>query len=1047
MSTRSTGPSGPIARLIRASFAEPLIALTLIMAGTGLGALWIQDLPRDVFPDLSSPVFNVIVQNQAMGAEELETAVAIPMESALAGLPDVRRVRSSSALGVTQVTIEFEPDADYTRSRQVVAERIAQVQVPPGTEPPLLSSLTGRLNEIFEFTLEAAPGAADLMTLRDLAEFDVKNRLQAVPGVAAVERLGGYLREFQVQLDPDRMAARGITLDEIMHAVRGANVNAAGGFIVQGPMEWTVRAIGRADSIEQIRSTVAGVRGGTPVLVGDVADVREAPAVRRGIAHRLDGEVVSCRVVKQFGADTVVVAEGIRAALADAQRGLPAGVSLRIVYDQSELVGSALGGVGRAVLIGAVLVAIILFVLLGNARAALLVTVTLPLSLALSGLFLEAAGIGINTMTLGGLAIAVGLLVDASIIMAENIVHSMTVRRSEGTRRQHALAAAIEVGRPIAFATLIVVAVFTPLYAMSGIEGRMYRPLAGAVIAAVGASLVLALAMVPVVAGWLFRPRAEGKHEDVWLVRRLKRAYAPVLDALMRRAGRVQIVALAITIPALVVATRIGSDFMPELDEGAFLMQTNLPPEASLDEVDRLNHRVEDVLRAFPEVEDVVRRTGRAERTEDPMPHTLSDVLIVLKQDRGERPRDELVDAMRSAVERVPGVSAAFTTPLGMRIDEGLGGSPADISVRIFGPQPDELARLADRAAAIMSRIDGIADLRAEKLSGLPQLKITVDRAAAARVGLTPGDVIEAVQVGMAGEVVSQVWVGQRRFDLVVRLQADHRSDASAIGALLVDGHDGTRIPLAKLAAIEPTFGQGAVKRESNSRRIAVEASVSGRDLASAAREVRARLDSELGAPSRYFFDVGGKVESQARAAGALKVAVGVALLAVFLLLYLALGTAWETLVILATIPSAFVGSIVALVISGETWNVSSLVGLIGLFGIAVQNGLVLVSQTRSLAADGRPLREAVREASIGRVRPKIMTASTAILGLLPILVLDLHGTEIERPLATVMVGGLVTSTLFTLLALPTFYVVVHELHQRVSRRRPAATARLEPGA
>jgi cobalt-zinc-cadmium resistance protein CzcA len=1017
-----------IQRSIQSAFARPLLAILLAATGTAVGGVWLANLRRDVFPDLSAPVFNIIVQNPAMGAEELETGVAIPLEAALSGLPDVRRLRSNSTLGVSQVTIEFEADADYQRSRQLVAERIAQVKMPPETEAPLLSSLTGRLNEIFEFTLEAEAGAADPMTLRDLAEFEVNNRLLAVPGVAAVERLGGYLREFQVQLDPPRMAARGVSLEDVLHAARGANQNAAGGFITQGQTEWSVRAVGRAESVADIRATVVAVRGGTPVVLGDVADVREAPAVRRGIAHRLKGEVVSCRVVKQFGADTVDVSAGIREALAEIDKSLPKGVHLRVVYDQSQLVEDSLGGVGRAVLIGAGLVVLVLFLLLGDVRAALLVTLTLPLSLALSGVFLGWFDIGINTMTLGGLAIAVGLLVDASIIMAENIVHRLTTHRGED-RRSVALAAALEVGRPIAFAILIVIAVFTPLFAMSGIEGRMYQPLAGAVMAAVAASLILALFLVPVVAGYLLRPRPEGKPEDVWLVGKLKAVYAPLLDRCMRRAGWVQLVAIAITVPAIFLATRIGSDFMPRLDEGAFLMQTNLPPEAALDEVDRLNHRVEDVLRTFDEVEDVVRRTGRAERTEDPMPHTLSDVLIVLKRDR-EHGLDELEQEMREAVEKVPGVSASFTTPLGMRIDEGLGGSPADISVRIFGPKSEELARLADQAEDILHDVEGLEDVRAEKLTGLPQLKVTVDRPAVARVGLTPGDVIDAVRIGLAGEVVSEVWVGQRRFDLVVKLQSDHRRDATALSSLLIDGHDGTRIPLGKLALIEPTTGLGGIKREAGSRRIAVEASVEGRDLASAARAVRDALDSQLELPPGYFVDVGGKVESQERASRSLRLAIALALLAVFLLLYLALGSVLESLVILVTVPTAFVGSIAALLIAGETWNVSSLVGLIGLFGIAVQNGLVLVTQTRGLVAAGLPFEAALREACIGRVRPKIMTAATAILGLLPLLVLDLHGTEIERPLATVMVGGLITSTLFTLLALPTFYALVHRLRR-----------------
>lgn len=676
---------------------------------------------------------------------------------------------------------------------------------------------------------------------------------------------------------------------------------------------------------------------------------------------------------------------------------------------------------GRAIFLGAFLVVGVLFVLLGDVRAALLVTVTLPLSIFLAGLVLKPAGVGINTMTLGGLAIAVGLLVDAAIIMTENIVHRMTVHRNEGTRKEHALTAAIEVGRPIAFATLIVIAVFLPLFAMSGIEGRMYRPLAAAVIAAMGGSLVLALTVVPVVSGFFLKPRKEGKHEDVWFIRRLKIVYAPILDACMRRPKTVMLASLLLTVPTIVAGLYVGSDFMPKMDEGAFLIQTILPPEASLDQVDRVNHKMEDALREFPEVEDVVRRSGRAERTEDPMPHTVSDVLVVLKKARG-RSTEQLEEAMREKLEAVPGATALFTTPLGMRIDEGLGGTPADLNVRFFGPDLDQLAQIAGRAQEIISPIEGVTDLRVEKLTGMPQLRMAMDRQAIARVGLTPGDVIRAIRIGLAGEEMSEVWIGQRRFDLVLRLQDQARNDANAIRRLLIDGHDGTRIPLGQLANIEETFGPGTIRREAGMRRIAVEAGVHGRDLSGTAAEIRSRLTQELQLPSGYFFDVGGKVEGQERAARSLTVAIGLALFAVFILLYLALGSTSEAFLILATIPVAFVGSILALFASGETWNVSSLVGLIGLFGIAVQNGLVLVTQTRSLLADGKPFHEAVREASIGRVRPKIMTAATAIFGLLPILVLRLHGTEIERPLAVVMTGGLVTSTLFTLLVLPTIY-------------------------
>jgi len=854
--------------------------------------------------------------------------------------------------------------------------------------------------------------------------------------VAAVERLGGYLRQFQVQLDPERLSARRISLDEVMHAVEESNLNASGGIVAQGPIEWTVRAIGRAQTVDELRKTVVTIRGDVPVLLGDVADVREGAAVRRGVAHRLKGEVVSARVIKQFGADTVEVSAGIRQAIDEIRRALPKGVQLRIVYDQSELVQSALGGVSRAVLLGGVFVVLVILLLLGNVRAAMIVTCTIPVSIAIAGLLLRPLNVGLNTMTLGGLAIAVGLLVDAAIIMVENILHRLEGAVTRRERRERALSAAIEVARPIAFATLIVIVVFLPLFGMTGIEGRMYQPLAAAVIAAMIAALVLAVTLVPVAAAIVLKPAPVGTPQDVIVVRKIKQWYGPTLDRCLRHPALVALITLVVAVPSIALGFRVGSDFMPQMDEGAFLLQTVLPAEAALDEVDRLNHRVEDILREVPEVEEVVRRTGRAERTEDPMPHTVSDVLVVLKPNR-TRSLEEIEVDMREQLEGLAGIAVLFTTPLGMRIDEGLGGTPADLSVRIFGPDLDELARLAEQAERLIGRVEGITDLRAEQLTGLPQLQIAVNREAAARVGLAPGDVIRAVRIGLVGEEGTQIWIGQRRFDLVVRLRDDRRDTLEAIRTLLVDGHDGSRIPLGQLADVTQTFGPAAIRREAGTRRIAVEASVSGRDLGSTAADVRQILANQLKLPAGYFFDLGGRVESQARAAQALTLAIGTALFGVFVLLLVALGSAVEAAMILATVPIAFVGGILALLGAGETWNVSSLVGLIGLFGIAVQNSLVLVTQTRGLLAEGRSLPEAVREASIGRVRPKLMTAGTAMLGLLPLLVLRLHGTEIERPLAVVMIGGLATSTLFTLLVLPTFYLQVHGWLERRAARLP----------
>ncbi|HET6204704.1 MAG TPA: efflux RND transporter permease subunit [Planctomycetota bacterium] len=1026
-----------IERLLRASFARPLVVLLLVALGTMFGAYGIAGLRRDVFPDLSAPVFNVIAQNPTMGPEELEVAISIPLENGLAGLPGIRRVRSVCQLGVAQVTVEFEPDADYYRSRQFVAERINQATsaLPPGTEPPLLSSLTGRLNEIFEFTLEADPGATDLLTLRDLAEFEVRNRLLAVPGVAAVERLGGYLREFQVLLDPERMRARAVSVEEVLHAVREAGANAPGGFLTQGSVEVTVRTVARPSGTKDLRDVLVGRRGDVPVLLADVADVREGPAIRRGIAHRLQGEVVSCRVVKQFGADTVQVARGIRRALEDLRAVLPPGIRARVVYDQSDLIHEALWGVTRAILIGAVFVIAVILALLGDLRAALLIVVVLPVSLLIASLALARFDIGFNTMTLGGFAIAVGLLVDASIIMIENIVHRLS-SATAANRREVALHAAREVGRPIAFAVSVLIAVFLPLLSLSGIEGRMYRPLAGAVVASLAVALLLALSAVPVAAA-VFLGKSAASRGDTWLVRRVKALYVPVLDFSLRRAGVVQLGTLLVTVPVLALAFGIGIEFMPELDEGALLVQTLVPAEASLQEVDALNHRVEDEFRAFPEVEDVVRRTGRAERTEDPMPHTLSDVLVVFRKDR-KRTAAELEKAMREKVENLPAVGTLFTTPLGMRIDEGLGGTPADIAVRIFGPDLDQLARSAEAAREIVAGVEGLADLRVEPLTGLPQVKIEIDRAAAARYGLTPGEISETARIALAGERVGEVWIPPRRYDVVVRLPEDRKTDPAALRQILLTGTGGLRVPLDQVARIEFGVGPSAVRRQAGMRRVALEASVVGGDLVGSARRVEERLRRELRLPSGYFFEVGGRVEQAGRASRSLTFALVAACAAVFLLLQLALGSLADTLVILGTLPTAIVGAVLALKVSGETWNVSSIVGVLGLLGIAVQNGLVLITQTRGLLAEGKPFREALREASVGRVRPKLMTAGVAILALLPLVVVRLPGTEIERPLAVVMIGGLVTSTLFTLLALPTFYSFVEGLRSR--RRREAGT-------
>lgn len=1019
--------------MLAAAFARPGLVLVFALASAGLGAYAYSTLARDVFPDLSAPVFNVIVQNSAMAPEELEVGVSLPIETAMSGLPGVQRVRSRIEPGVVQVTIRFAPDWDFYRARQLVGERVAAIgaELPPGSTAPVLSSFTARINEVMELVLAADPAKLDLMGLRDLAELEVKNRLLGIPGVSAVERMGGHLRQFQVQVDPARLVARGVRFGEVLAAAREASKNAAGGFVVRGDAEWTLRAVGRTMDTHALGRIVVSPREGTPVLLSDVARIVQAGGVRRGLAVDPRGEVVSLRIIKQFGADTVALAAAVRAAVEDLRGALPDGASLEIAYDQGAVVERTLASVGRAVLAGAGLVLIILIALLGSWRGATLAALVLPLAVALAGLTLSGFGVGLNMMTLGGIAIAVGLVADATIIMVENITHHVG---QPGAPPDAGLIAANEVARPIFFAVGIIIAVFLPVFLLDGLEGKLYRPLALAVIGSMLAALVLTLTVVPPLAVRVLQGRPD---REVWIVRLIKRGYAPLLRAAMGRGTLTRLIALAVTAPVLFLATQLPSAFVPDMDEGAVLITTQVPPEASLAHVDRVNRRIESLVRGTPGVAKVLRRTGRPEDTAEPMPHTESDILLVLEADAEAPP---VVAELRRRLRDVVGVNLLYTTPLRMRIDEGMGGTPAEIVVRVYGADVPTLHALAERAERIARSTPGMADVRREPTGGAPQLQVRIDRVRAARAQVTPGAIAEVLRGAMAGEHVGEVWDGPRRHDLVVRLGEGARAGLergpAALRALLVDGPSGP-LPLGEVARIEEASGLSSLRRERLSRRVAIEAMTTG-DLGGTAKALDARLKSELRLPPGYFYELGGKVTAKAAADRALSLAVGIALALVVLLLYVAVGKLYEVLIILLTLPTAFVGGILALWFAGESWNVSSLVGLIGLFGIAVQNGMVVVTQTHAFRALGRTFEDALHEACVRRVRPNLMTTGTAILGLLPILLFPGGGTEVEKPLALVMIGGLVTSSLFTLLALPSFYELAHKLALRFGRDRDA---------
>lgn len=989
-----------------------VVGLALVWLLAGLVAF--VSLRRDLFPDLTLPGLTLLVQSPGRAATELELTVAQPIEQAVGGLPGVKRVVSTVQAEVVQVVVTFEGGTDPWRARQLVAERLqaAVNEFPEGTRAPLVTSAAGRLQEIQEIVLGGPD--VDPMVLRDTTEKVLVPRLQSVPGVARVEHLGGEERQLQVSLDPERMRLLEVGLDRVLEALEGTEQDSAAGVLEIQDKGWFVTVGSLAAGPEAVRRLPVATPHGV-VTLGEVADVREGPGFRRGLARHQGHEDVSLRVIKQPAGDTIAVARGVREMLDDLRAGLPDGMVLTLMYDQGELVADALNGVTKALLLGALFVAAVLVLLLGNLRGALVVLSVLPLATLGAAIPLAAAGLGLNAMTLGGLAIAVGLLVDAAVIMVENVVHRLQ-GGGGGDRRVRIARAAAEVAVPIVTAVGVILAVFVPLLAVGGLAGRLYAPLAVAVASAMTISLVLSFTLVPALVDRLVPKDASLAEPRV--VTAIKAAYRPALEWALRHGLLVRVLALGLTVPAVALALRLGTDFLPSLDERALMLHSKLPSETSLAAVDEANFRLEAQLMEIPGVETVYRRTGRGEVAEDPMPHTLSDVLVVLEKGADTAAVERIV-ARR--VEDLP-FPVEVTTPMQLRIAEGIGGTPADVQVKLFHPDLDLLAAALPGLQERLSHVRGVASVSPDTGGPLPRWHVVPDDDALRRLGVPRRLVAQTLSAALQGVPAGARFDGPQRIERVVRFPNDGRTSPEKLRRLPVVVEEGRVFELGQLALFSETATPSVLRRESGQRRLALNVRVE-RDLGGTARRVAetvAKAELPRGTIVRY----GGKVEEARETQRRLGVAIAVALVLVAGLLWAALGAWREVLVVLATLPDAFVGGLVALWLAGESWNISSIVGVIGLLGVAVQNSLVLITQTKALAASGVPFAEALREASLGRVRPKLMTAGASILGLLPML-FGLAGSELERPLAIVMVGGLVTSTLFTLLALPSFYAWV----------------------
>ena len=1015
-------------RIIRWSLANrvaTLFAAGLLLAGGVYAAV---TAPVDIFPDLTAPTVTVLTDAHAMAPEEVELRITWHVETAMHGAPGVRRVRSSSTPGISIVWVEFDWGTDIFRARQVVSERLQLVgaQLPAGVAPPMLAPITSIMGEVMLIGMTSDRHTP--MEVRTAADALVRKRLLAVPGVAQVVPIGGEVKEYQVLVDPERMRAAGVTLGEVMTAAAGAGGTASGGVYVQDDTELVIRGIGPVRSVADLAQVVVVARGGVAILLRDVAEVTIGARPRIG-AGSVNGEpAVVMAIQRQPQSNTLELTERLDEELDRLQAALPEGMVFnREIFRQADFITVAVNNVVVALRDGALLVVLVLMAFLANARTTAISVLAIPLSLAAAILALRLGGITINTMTLGGMAIAIGAVVDDAIIDVENIFRRL--RENWGLAaeaRRPALDvvrdAASEVRRPILQATLIISVVFLPLFFLSGIEGRMLRPLGIAYIVSIFASLVVALTVTPVLCAYLL-PGAtrEGHGRDSWLTRHLKARYDRVLARVLEHPRAVVTGVAVAVVLAIATVPFLGRGFLPPFQEGSLTISAVTLPGTSLDESDRMGTLIERRLLEHPAVRTTARRTGRAELDEHAQGGHAAEIDVGL--DLAEQGIEQVMEEIRTSLAGIPGTNITIGQPIGHRIDHMLSGTRAAIAVKIFGPDLYELRRLAERVRATMEPVEGIADLAADQQADVPQLRIEADRPALARHGVTPGALMEVIEAAFGGAEVAQVFEDQHAVDLVVRLPAAQRTGVAAISNLPVDAAGGTRVPLGLLARVQEDRGPNAITRENVQRLLVVQANVAGRDVGSVVEEIQERVAAAVELPEGYVIEYGGQFESGQRAARVITLLSLVSIGFIFLLLYQEFASARIAALVMVNLPLALIGGLAATFLTGGVLNVATMVGFITLFGIAARNGILLVSHYGTLLAEGVPLREAVHRGSMERLLPILMTALTAALALIPLALGGGEpGKEIEAPMAIVVLGGLLTSTALNMLVVPALY-------------------------
>jgi len=1033
-------------RLVELSLRYKFLVLIVFGVVAFLGAQAVRNVPIDAFPDVTPAQVNIYTESPGLAAEDVEQLLTFPVESAMAGLPKVQEIRSVSLFGLSYVSVYFEDDMNIYFARQLVNERLQEVgdRLPEGYGKPSMGPNSSGLGQVFWYTVERAPGVSEKsitdMDLRTWQDWTLRLILRTAPGVDDVTSWGGGEREFQVRIDPQRLYARGLSFADVIAALPANNGQVGGNVMDVGQEQYLVRGLGLLSSTEDIGGIVLKAEDGVPVFMRDVARVIQSPAPRFGAVTRDGEEVVLGMALSRIGENAKDVVEAVKGKLETVRNALPEGMTVRPVYERTDLVNKAVGTATRALIEGSLLVALILFLFLGELRSALVVIVTLPLAMLIAFIGMGQFGLSANLMSLAGLAIGIGMMVDGSVVMVENAFRIMAERKAHGEqvdKTSAVLAAAKEVANPVSFAITIIIVVFLPLFSLEGLEGKLFKPMAFNIAFAMGGSLLLSLTLIPVLAAMILKPKEE---KDTWLVARLKRLYAPVLEQSLARKGLVVTIAGIAMVASLALFPFLGKEFMPQLQEGSIMWRVTGIPSTSLDESIRTSKVIADAFKKFPEVETTLAMIGRAEKGETADVNYMEIYTALHPEDDWKTGRSikELEEAMQETLEKVvPNVVPGYTQPIQMRVEELISGVRATLALKLYGQELGELDRLSAQLKPVLASIPGVADLSLEANVGKPQIRIEVDREELARHGMNAEEVLTIVRNGLGGEPVSVLLDGVKRFDISVRLDDDTRDSIEALRRIPLKAASGALVALEEVANVTVAEGYSFVRREQLQRYAVIQMDVRGRDVDSFVKDAGAAIASQVKLPPGYWVEWGGAFENQQRALAKLSLIVPITIFFIFVLLYTAFNSIKFAALILANVPFATIGGLLALFVTGQYLSVPSAIGFIAVFGVAMLNGIVLVSFLNEQRERGLSVREAVVQGTALRLRPVLMTASVAILGLVPMLLSSGVGAETQRPLATVVVGGLLSSTLLTLILLP----VLYEWLETRAERRAAETA------